>query len=92
MRSIPRSLNICTPSECDILVIISRRIGGVGSVTHVREGKCVSCFVVNRERKKSLGKSTRRQEITSKYILKEEDGRMWIAFVWLRIMANCRIF
>jgi len=58
----------------------------------VREGKCVSCFVVNPERTKSHGKPRCRYEITSKYILNKEDGRTWIAFVWLRIVASCRIF
>jgi len=36
--------------------MISGRIGGAIPVTHVREEKCVSIFVVNPERKRPLGK------------------------------------
>jgi hypothetical protein len=50
------SLIICTPSECDILVMQPRRIRGSGHVTHVREGKCVCYFLMNPERKRPLGK------------------------------------
>jgi hypothetical protein len=92
MRSITRNLIICTPSECVILVMISRRIGGARPVTHVRERKCVNCFLVNPERKRPLGKPRSRQGIRLKYTLKKEDGRTWIAFIWLRTVASCMIF